>query len=83
MPRYHRVGQLVKSVQIGFNGRNLTAHLYATQREGGRRIKVAEVIEGEQFPKQVFDTDDCYDNANAVDALEQWVTSQITGTNTI
>jgi hypothetical protein len=61
----------ILSMPVPIPGRALTATLYSTKhRRLGRRI----VVRGADG-KLAFDTDDCYDLANANNSFERWLTT--------
>lgn len=54
------------------DGRDWTGSLYATKRRGGRRIIIRD-LHGDLL----FDTDDCFDFANAQNKVEIWLRRQL------
>jgi hypothetical protein len=65
-------GTLIETFTITIpDGLELPGSLYATTRRGGRRVIVRDP-EGRAI---LFDSDDCYDGANAMNKLDNWVGS--------
>ena len=72
---YSRGAEIMRAPIDTLPGRDgLVAILYQTDRPSGRRIKVVDTAKPEQ--PVVFDTSDCYDLANATNALETWLEGQ-------
>lgn len=58
---------LIEVFTIDVPDRNFIGELHRTSRRTGRRIVVKE------YGETVYDTDDCYDLANATNKLEHWI----------